>query len=143
MPTPRTIAIDGPAGAGKSTIGALVAERLGYLFLDTGAMYRAVALAAQRRGIDPDEDGLKDGEETGNGKVIWYEAEEYLSSGAERVIPVQQGGQFISSFVSPVVSGPKTRAAVSSRNVTIWAADVDRTRPNTRTRYSAVAATCT
>lgn len=55
MPTPRTIAIDGPAGAGKSTIGALVAERLGYLFLDTGAMYRAVALAAQRRGIDPDD----------------------------------------------------------------------------------------
>jgi cytidylate kinase len=53
--TPRTIAIDGPAGAGKSTIGALVAERLGYLFLDTGAMYRAVALAAMRRGIDPDD----------------------------------------------------------------------------------------
>ncbi|MGH2379208.1 MAG: (d)CMP kinase, partial [Candidatus Limnocylindria bacterium] len=38
-----------------STIGALVAERLGYLFLDTGAMYRAVALAAQRRAIDPDD----------------------------------------------------------------------------------------
>ncbi len=55
MSTPRTIAIDGPAGAGKSTIGALVAERLGYLFLDTGAMYRAVALAALRRGIDPDD----------------------------------------------------------------------------------------
>ncbi len=48
---PRTIAIDGPAGAGKSTIGRLLAERLGYLFLDTGAMYRAVALAALRRGI--------------------------------------------------------------------------------------------
>lgn len=52
---PRTIAIDGPAGAGKSTIGALVAERLGYLFLDTGAMYRAVALAALERRIDPDD----------------------------------------------------------------------------------------
>jgi cytidylate kinase len=55
MTMPRTIAIDGPAGAGKSTIGALVAERLGYLFLDTGAMYRAVALAALRRGVDPDD----------------------------------------------------------------------------------------
>ena len=55
MVLPRTIAVDGPAGAGKSTIGALVAERLGYLFLDTGAMYRAVALAALRRGIDPDD----------------------------------------------------------------------------------------
>jgi cytidylate kinase len=53
--TPRTIAIDGPAGAGKSTIGALVAERLGYLFLDTGGMYRAIALAAQRKGVDPDD----------------------------------------------------------------------------------------
>ena len=55
MATPRTVAIDGPAGAGKSTIGALVAERLGYAFLDTGAMYRAVALAALRRGIDADD----------------------------------------------------------------------------------------
>ena len=55
MAMPRTVAIDGPAGAGKSTIGALVAERLGYLFLDTGAMYCAVALAALRKGIDPDD----------------------------------------------------------------------------------------
>lgn len=55
MTMPRTIAIDGPAGAGKSTIGALVAERLGYVFLDTGAMYRAIALAALERGIDPDD----------------------------------------------------------------------------------------
>jgi len=55
MATPRTVAIDGPAGAGKSTIGALVAERMGYTFLDTGAMYRAVALAALRRGIDAND----------------------------------------------------------------------------------------
>ena len=55
MGSPRTIAIDGPAGAGKSTIGALLAERLGSLFLDTGAMYRALALAAELRGIDPDD----------------------------------------------------------------------------------------
>jgi cytidylate kinase len=53
---PDTIAIDGPAGAGKSTIGRLLAERLGYIFLDTGAMYRAVSLAAVRQGISP-EDG--------------------------------------------------------------------------------------
>ncbi|HYY54639.1 MAG TPA: (d)CMP kinase [Candidatus Dormibacteraeota bacterium] len=57
MSSPRRIAIDGPAGAGKSTIGALVAERLGYLFLDTGAMYRAVALLALRRKLDPDDEG--------------------------------------------------------------------------------------
>src|SRR4029453_8806144 len=45
------IAIDGPAGAGKSTVGRAVARRLGLEYLDTGAMYRAVTFAAMRRGI--------------------------------------------------------------------------------------------
>jgi cytidylate kinase len=45
------VAIDGPAGAGKSSIASLLAERLGFAFLDTGAMYRAVALAALRKGL--------------------------------------------------------------------------------------------
>jgi CMP/dCMP kinase len=47
------VAIDGPAGAGKSSIASRLAERLGFAFLDTGAMYRAVALAALRRGLSP------------------------------------------------------------------------------------------
>ena len=47
------IAIDGPAGAGKSTIAAMLADRLGVPHLDTGAMYRAVALLALRAGIEP------------------------------------------------------------------------------------------
>jgi cytidylate kinase len=47
------IAIDGPAGAGKSTVARAVADRLGFTFLDTGAMYRAVALAAAERGEAP------------------------------------------------------------------------------------------
>jgi cytidylate kinase len=46
---PRTIAIDGPAGAGKSTIADALAKRLGYLYFDTGVLYRAVTLAALRR----------------------------------------------------------------------------------------------
>ncbi len=46
------VAIDGPAGAGKSTIARRVAERLGYTYIDTGAMYRAVAVAALRAGVD-------------------------------------------------------------------------------------------
>jgi cytidylate kinase len=48
------IAIDGPAGAGKSTVARAVAKALGFTYLDSGAMYRAVALAALDRGIDPD-----------------------------------------------------------------------------------------
>jgi cytidylate kinase len=53
------IAIDGPAGAGKSTIAAEVAARLGVERLDTGSMYRAVTLATLRTGIDPrDEDAV-------------------------------------------------------------------------------------
>lgn len=46
------ITIDGPAGAGKSTVARALARRLGFVYLDTGAMYRAVALAGLRRGID-------------------------------------------------------------------------------------------
>ena len=48
----RVIAIDGPAGAGKSTVARALAARLGLEYLDTGAMYRAVTWAAMRRGID-------------------------------------------------------------------------------------------
>lgn len=56
IPRPSTIAIDGPAASGKSTIGALLAERLGYVYLDTGAMYRAVTWAALDRGVDVDDE---------------------------------------------------------------------------------------
>lgn len=55
------IAIDGPAGAGKSTVARGVARALGFTYLDSGAMYRCVALAALERGIDP-EDGERLGE---------------------------------------------------------------------------------
>lgn len=47
------IAIDGPSGAGKSTLSKLLAQRLDYIHLDTGAMYRCVALAAMTQGVDP------------------------------------------------------------------------------------------
>lgn len=51
----RVIAIDGPAGAGKSTIGRALARRLGLSYLDTGAMYRAVTFAAVRAGVPLDD----------------------------------------------------------------------------------------
>jgi cytidylate kinase len=50
------IAIDGPAGAGKSTVARTLAERLGFTYLDSGAMYRCVALAALERGVDLDDE---------------------------------------------------------------------------------------
>ncbi len=52
------IAIDGPSGAGKSTLGKMLAKHLGLLYLDTGAMYRAVALSAIRKGIELGEADL-------------------------------------------------------------------------------------
>jgi len=61
MSIPTTIAIDGPAGSGKSTLGALLADHLGYLYVDTGVMYRAVTLAAIQRGLEiSDEEGIGD-----------------------------------------------------------------------------------
>jgi CMP/dCMP kinase len=50
------ITIDGPAGAGKTTVSRLLADRLGYRYIDTGALYRGVALAARRRTVDPQDD---------------------------------------------------------------------------------------
>ena len=49
------ITLDGPAGSGKSTISRLLARKIGYAYLDTGAMYRAIALAAKRKGVLPDD----------------------------------------------------------------------------------------
>ncbi len=54
-PPPATIAIDGPAASGKSTVAQRLAARLGYLYFDTGVMYRAVTLAALERGIPIDD----------------------------------------------------------------------------------------
>lgn len=73
------IAIDGPAGAGKSTVAKRLAKELGLRFLDTGAMYRCVALLATRFGLGP-EDGEK-AAELGKGAVI-----EFADGDPQRVI---------------------------------------------------------
>ena len=51
----RSIAIDGPSGAGKSTLAKELAQKLGFLYVDTGAIYRTVGLSARRNGIDPSD----------------------------------------------------------------------------------------
>lgn len=55
MTRPRTIAIDGPAGSGKSTICELIARRYGYIFVDTGAFYRAITYAVLKAGLPIEE----------------------------------------------------------------------------------------
>lgn len=52
------VAIDGPAGAGKSTIAKAVAKKLGFIYVDTGALYRTIALNAVRNGVADDRDGI-------------------------------------------------------------------------------------
>ena len=54
----KTVAIDGPAGAGKSTIAKLVAEKLGYIYIDTGAMYRAVAWKVLDADVEPTDGNI-------------------------------------------------------------------------------------
>ena len=75
-----SIAIDGPAGAGKSTVAKLIAKKKGFIYVDTGAMYRAMALYFLEEGISPDDheriaDSAKDAEVTisyENGEqVVW------------------------------------------------------------------------
>lgn len=53
---PLIITIDGPSGAGKTTVSKLLAHRLGYRYIDTGALYRGVALEAMSAGLNPDDD---------------------------------------------------------------------------------------
>src|SRR4030042_1063628 len=50
------IAIDGPAASGKSTVGEILAQRLGYVYYDTGALYRAVTWAALHKGLNPQDE---------------------------------------------------------------------------------------
>lgn len=57
----KSIAVDGPSGAGKSTMAKKLAQALGYLYVDTGAIYRTLGLFALRRGVDPSsEDGVRE-----------------------------------------------------------------------------------
>jgi CMP/dCMP kinase len=102
------IAIDGPAGAGKSTIAREVAERLGWRYLDTGALYRAVALAALHRGIDPhDVRGLA--ELAGSARIE-------LASGGVRLdgqdVAADIRTDEVTRAVSSVSAHPEVRAAL-------------------------------
>jgi cytidylate kinase len=105
------IAIDGPGGSGKSTVARHLAERLGLGYLDTGAMYRAVAFAALRRGIDPSDTepvahlvGALELEMSDAGVVV---------DGVDATIEIR--GPEVTRAVSLVAANPAVRAELRSR----------------------------
>ena len=107
---PPIVAIDGPAGAGKSTVARQLAQRLGFTMVDTGAIYRAVALAARRAGIDWEDDAglaaLLDGpglgisfEPEGDGQRVLLHGEDVTA--AIRTPEISRGSSIVSA--RPVV----------------------------------------
>ncbi len=108
---PRVIAIDGPAGSGKSTVSRAVADRLGLEYLDTGAMYRGVAFAALERGIDPGDTNavaelarLLPLEVTGSVCVV---------DGVDATVAIR--GPQVTVAVSTVAANPEVRAEMVTR----------------------------
>lgn len=82
----HSIAIDGPAGAGKSTIAKKVAKELGYIYVDTGAMYRALALHFIRNGIAPeDETAVKEACDTVDVSIAYENGEQQVLLNGENV----------------------------------------------------------
>jgi len=103
------VALDGPVGVGKSSVAAALAQRLGFLHIDTGAMYRAVAWLALRRGVDPADSGAvaELAREAGvrltleNGRLrVWCNGEDV--TGAVR-------SPEVSAATSPVADNPRVR----------------------------------
>jgi cytidylate kinase len=92
------ITIDGPAGAGKSTVAQAVAERLGYRYVDTGLMYRELTATSMERGVDPDDaEGLAE------------------LVGIEPSGPVDLRSEAVSARVSAVSRHPQVRARMRER----------------------------
>src|SRR4051812_1789160 len=99
------VAIDGPAGSGKSTVARAVADRLGITFLDTGAMYRSVAFAALDRRVDPtDGDALA---KLADGLDIQL-GERVLVDGVDATAAIR--GPEVTAVVSVVSAHPAVRA---------------------------------
>lgn len=105
------IAIDGPAGAGKSTVARRVAAALGYRHIDTGAMYRAVALAALERGVGPGETEAL--ERLASDIELAVEGDRVLIDG--RDVSLQVRKPYVTQAVSAYSAVPGVRAALLRR----------------------------
>jgi CMP/dCMP kinase len=107
----KVIAIDGPAGSGKSTVARRLAERLGLGYLDTGAMYRAVTFAALRRGIDPADTGPV--AELARVVDLDVTTDHVRVDGVDATIEIR--GPEVSRAVSLVAANPEVRAELVRR----------------------------
>ena len=107
----KVIAIDGPAGSGKSTVARRLAEHLGLDYLDTGAMYRAVTFAALRRGIDPADTGPV--AELARVVDLDVTTDHVRVDGVDATIEIR--GPEVSRAVSLVAANPAVRAELVRR----------------------------
>ncbi len=112
MTEPIVIALDGPAGSGKSTVARRVAERTGLDYLDTGAMYRAVTYAALRAHIDPD-DGDAVAELARQVDIRFDPAGSVTVDGIDASIEIR--GPEVTKAVSTVAANPEVRRELVAR----------------------------
>ncbi|MEJ5255141.1 MAG: (d)CMP kinase [Acidimicrobiales bacterium] len=108
----RVIAIDGPAGSGKSTVARALAHRLGIGYLDTGAMYRAVTFAALRRGVDP-EDVERVARVAEDCELVMEDDGTVRVDGVDATIEIR--GPEVTRAVSIVAANPKVREEMRRR----------------------------
>lgn len=115
MSEQMNIAIDGPAGAGKSTVAQIVAQRLGYLYIDTGAMYRALAWACEQQRIPVDDEDAVAAllrhstislRRTERGQIILWDDQDVTD---------QIRTPLVSQYASIVASHPQVRAQMLQR----------------------------
>jgi len=116
--SPVIVAIDGPAGAGKSTVGRAVAARLGLQYLDTGAMYRAVTFAALRRGIDPADE--TDVASLAAAIEMTLDGSAVIVDGVDATVEIR--GREVTAAVSAVAANSQVRAELVRRQRS-WVAE--------------------
>ena len=106
------IAIDGPVGSGKSTVARRVAEMMGYVYIDTGAMYRSVALKALRRGMSFDGDGPAESDDPLTALAGDTRVDLRQKNGAQQVF--LDGEDVTSAIRTPEVAQAASKVAVVS-----------------------------